>query len=216
MPFGMTVAAPANFQPIVKYNASAGRFFRSDYDEATRTKTDVDITHPPPRFAIDFGSIQVGYVAFTATGPSFVTVPEGQKLPTQPADKDDKGKLIHRPGFKLTIQLSQALGGSVREWASSAGCVLEAVEDLYLKFRAAPEAVAGKIPVVELTKVVPIATGAGMAGSVFAPCFAIVGWTERGRLFGERTVPPPQATTAAAPPAASPQWDQELNDIVPF
>ena len=101
MAFGMKSPVAADFNEIVKYDAKAGRMFRVDYDHNTREKVQVDITTPPPRFAIDFGSLEVGYGHFSPTGPDLRVVPEGQPLPPQPTDKDDKGRLMFRPVFRL-------------------------------------------------------------------------------------------------------------------
>ena len=91
MAFGMKTPVAADFAEIVKYDARAGRLFRIDYDPDTRTKTQIDISSPPPRFAMDFGSIEVGYGHFAATGPVFHVVPEGRTLPEQPLDRMTRG-----------------------------------------------------------------------------------------------------------------------------
>src|SRR5437660_11616871 len=117
MPFGMQAATAPDFADIVKYDSNAGRLFRIDYDASTREKTPTDITGPPaPRFAFDFGSFEVGYGRFTPTGPEYHIVPEGQKLPAQPLEKDDQGRLLFRPVFRAKIY-GRVLDG-LREWRS--------------------------------------------------------------------------------------------------
>jgi len=214
MAFGMQTAATPDFADIVKYDANAGRFFRVDYNLDTREKVPVDITTPPPKFAIDFGSLEVGYGRFTATGPEFHVVPVEQKLPAQPLEKDEKGRLLFRPVFRVKLY-GKVLDG-LREWASAANCVLETVDDLYNKFRAAPEAQAGKIPIIELTRTMPVVFGRGARQrTLYAPCFTIVGWTDRPAAMGERTVPPPKpAPPASAAVATGPE--QSLADEIPF
>jgi hypothetical protein len=71
----------ADFADIVKFDARAGRLFRPDYNRDTGVKDLVDITTPPPRFAVDFGSLEVGYGYFAPTWPDLRVVPEGQPLP---------------------------------------------------------------------------------------------------------------------------------------
>ena len=73
---------------------------------------------PDLRFAIDFGSLQVGYVQFTANGPVRSMAPYGKPLPAQPQDKDDSGKLVSKPGFYVLIA-GKGVGG-IREWCSNA------------------------------------------------------------------------------------------------
>ncbi len=224
MAFGMQAPIANDFADIFKYDARAGRGFRIDYNPDTREKTPVDITSPPPTFAIDFGSLEVGYGHFSPTGPDLRVVPEGQPLPPQPADKDDKNRTMFRPVFRVKLY-GKILNG-LREWASSANVVMESVDDLYNKFRVAPEAQSGKIPIVQLTKTIPMTIGKGQrATTVYAPCFAIVGWTDRVAAMGERTVPPPKAHIATAqvmqmaatvPTEAPPAHNDDLNDEIPF
>jgi hypothetical protein len=141
--------------------------------------------------------IEVGYGYFSPTGPDLRVVPEGQPLPPQPADKDDKGRRMFRPVFRVKL-FGKILDG-LREWSSSANVVLEAVDDLYQKFRAAPEAQGGKIPIVELTKTIPLTLGKGQRQTtVYTPCFVIVGWTDRVEAMGARTVSVPKAPTVVA------------------
>ena len=164
MAFGLAQAAPpADYADIVKFDANAGRMFKPDYDPETREKISTDITSPPPKFAMDFGSLEVGYAHFAASGPDFRLVPEGQPVPPQPQDKDDKGRLTYRPAFRIKLY-GKVLDG-LREWASASNSVLEVIEDLYMKFRAAPEAAQGKIPIVELTKTLPVTC------SSWSPCW---------------------------------------------
>jgi hypothetical protein len=224
MAFGMKAPVAGDYAEIVKFDARAGRLFRIDYNPDTREKTPTDITYPAPKFAIDFGSLEVGYGHFSPTGPDLRVVPEGQPLPEQPADKDDKGRLMFRPVFRARL-FGKVLGG-LREFASSANAVMETVDDLYQKFRASPEAHSGKIPIVEMTKTIPLTMGKGARQTtVYAPCFSILGWTDRVPEMGERTVPPPKphAVTAqvmqmaaTVPTEPPPAHHDSLNDEIPF
>ncbi|HJU20606.1 MAG TPA: hypothetical protein VJ770_29505 [Stellaceae bacterium] len=202
-----------DFADVIKYDARAGRLFRIDYDPGTKDKEAVDITSPPPSFAIDFGSLEVGYAKYTSQGPSYVMVPVGQPLPEQPAEaeRDENAKLTFRPAFRVRLY-GKRLDG-LREWSSTASCVLEALDDLYQRSQAAPEAAAGQIPVVELTRTIPITSGKGArANTVYAPVLTVVGWTDRVSAMGEQTVPPP---TPELKVVASSTKD-ELDDDIPF
>ena len=218
MPFGLASPAPAaDFADICKYDANAGRLFRVDYSIDSREKESVDITIPPPRFAVDFGSLEVGYAHFASGGPEFRLVPEGKPLPVQPTDLDEKGRLKFRPVFRLKIY-GKIVGG-LREWSSAANCVLEPVDDLYAKFKAAPEAQQGKIPICELTKTIPVTVGRGTRQrTLYAPCFTITGWTDRVAAMGERTVPIPNPPAQALPPEAETTGssDNGIDDEIPF
>jgi hypothetical protein len=220
MAFGLNISKVSNVPDIIKYDANAGRLFRIDYDGE---KTSVDITTPPPRFAIDFGTLQVGYICFTPNGPDMRMVPEGHPVPQQPDDVDDKGRKLYRAGFHA-LCYGRVLGG-LREFSSSATCVLESMEDLYKKFQDAPEAMDGRIPVVELTRTIPVTFGKKNPKTSYAPMFNIVGWTGRVPDMGERTVPPPKPRppetvkmAVAVPPAVAPPRasSSDLDDEIPF
>ena len=197
-----TTSASQDFLPIAIIDARAGRIFkveRAQQSDGSWESSRIDITTPPPVFAFDMPSIQVGWITFAATGPDFQLVPIGQPLPPQP-NKD------YKQGFRVRIQ-GKVLDG-VREFSHTAKCVLSAVDDLHTRYEAAPEAAAGKIPVVRLSSFVPVITKGPAGNSTnYSPVFDIVGWTDRTPEMGERTVPAPGAKTNghdAAPPAAPP------------
>lgn len=203
MAFGMNTQT-GNFLPIVKYDARAGRFFRVDKDNGITEQ--LDITSPDLKFAIDFGSIEVGYVQFSAQGPVRHMVPyDGRSLPAQPQDKGVDGKLLSRPGFYALVA-GQAIGG-IREWCSNAAILLNALDDLFNLYAEQPEAAAGKIPLISIVSTVPVTSGTGAQKSTnYKPVFKIMGWVDRLADMGERTVPPPapKAIPAAAAPATPP------------
>jgi hypothetical protein len=221
MAFGMKSPRAGDYNERVKIDARSGRMIKITYNHDTQMKDQEDITFPSPRFAFDFGGLEVGYAHFDVTGPEFRVVPEGQPLPQQPTEKDADGKLKFRPVFRVSL-FGKVLDG-LREFSSSANVVLEAVDDLYQKFRDAPEAHNGQIPIVELTKTIPVVMGKGKREStVYQPCFAIVGWTNRVPEMGPRIVPIPKPRVAAtavatAPTSPPPPRDDDLNDDgIPF
>lgn len=189
-----------SYLPIVKWDARAGRFFRVDREQGANgwTSNDVDLTMSKPRFAIDFGSIETGYLHFGPAGPDFHLSPLGSAMPAKPTKE-------HKPGFRVKLA-GNALNG-VREFSSSAKSVLASIDNLHSAFEAAPEAAAGKIPVVELSGSTTIVTN-GPQGKVtsYSPSFTIVSWTDRLPELGARTVPPPDGAKVehqAAPPPAN-------------
>ena len=206
--FGMNVSSGGDFLPIVKYDARAGRMFRVDRDPISGEKTQVDITGPDLRFAIDFGGLQVGYVQFTANGPVRAMVPYGKPLPVQPQDKDEAGKLVSKPGFYVLIA-GKGVGG-IREWCSNAAILLGALDELYQVYEQSPEARQGKIPLISVPRTIPVKSGRGAQSSTnYKPEFAIDGWVDRLADMGERTVPVPASRMPPQhphqhPPASAP------------
>ena len=88
----------------------------------------------------------------------------------------------------------------VREFSSTASIVIDAMNDLYDAWMAAPEAGTGQLPVVRCVGVFPVTN---KHGTNYQPKFEIVGWTARPEAFGDNDQPAPAATpTAAAAPAA--------------
>lgn len=190
-----------DFLPTVRYDARAGRLFKIERAQGANgwESTPVDITNPAPMFAIDMGTIDVGWVHFSATGPNFVMVPLGQPLPAQPS-KD------HKQGFR--VKLSGRVLDGVRELSATAKCVLASMDDLHTRYEAAPEAATGKIPVVKLAGTTAVVTKGPQGNTTaYAPVFEIVQWTERSPEMGERTVPAP----GALPPKAA----QPSNHVPP-
>lgn len=203
MGLGLPAAASGDFKPIIKYDARAGRVHR--IDRADGVSTPVEITQG---FAavFDLANIEVGYVMFNEGGaPAWAMVKIGQPLPQKPS-KD------YKTGFRLNIKLAKSLGGDVREFASAAGCVISAMDALYEAFAKAPEANAGKLPVVSITGTTMVKSGSGQKTSTnYAPNFAIQAWVDRPADLSNVT---PTAATPAinnngqaplvAPPVATP------------
>ena len=185
-----------NFKPILKYDARAGRFFRVDRsDESGSWQTDnVDITQGF-QAVFDLDNIEVGYIKFAAGGPpDFRMVPLGSALPARPADQGTDGKPAYKQGFRLSVKLTKAAGGDVRELSSTAGVVVGALDGLHTAYEAGKGANPGKLPVVALTGSTPIkSSGKGQSSTNYAPIFEIVKWVDR-----------PADLTAPAPVAAQP------------
>jgi hypothetical protein len=203
-----TGSSGGNFIPRISWDARAGRAFLANREQdagGTWMSDKVDVTNDQPTFLADFGSVNVGYMAFTTTGPSFALSPLGQPFPAKPSDE-------HKQGVQIKFFSPKHFNG-LREFSSSAKSVLGAIDALHSEYEAAPEAAAGKVPVVKLMGSTPIVTK-GPSGNVtsYAPIFKIVSWAERVPEFGERTVPAPgvkanigptsKPTAHVAPPVA--------------
>jgi hypothetical protein len=194
--------ASGQFLAHVRYDARAGKMFKMD----KRVDGGSDAVELPPgtRFAVDLGTFEAGYVAFTAQGPVRHMVPytTDTALPPRPADLDQEGKPMFRPGFWTKI-CGTAVDGA-REWCSNAAVLLGAMDDFWTTATASAEAAAGQIPLIAITGTVPVKSGSGARTSTnYAPVIQIVGYVDRPEaLLGPRTVPLPQSAMTAQAGAA--------------
>lgn len=181
----------SQFLPIVKFMAEAGRFFKIDRISGASGFEKIEVELPVgTKFAMDFGSIEVGFLAFLGGRPDWLTVPFGQKIPERPS-KD------HRQAFKMKIHLGKQ--GGVREFGTNTKTVLGPVDELHTTYEGSPEAREGKIPVVEWTGTTMLTSKGGIdingvpfpAKKTFRPELRIVSWIDRPADLGERTVAPP-------------------------
>lgn len=218
--------------PVLKYDARAGRLFLMDRVETNGVWETIttELDNRSSSFVVDFGSIEVGWFLFPkGAAPLMITVPFGQPLPPQPAavgtvTDDRTGKErpnTFRQGFRVKVAgKAMATGGNVREMAANAKVTIEGVNDLHTLFEAAPEAAAGKVPVVRMPKAEPTKVG---QSTNYKPVFEIVAWADRPEaVLGPRTVPPPaskpvvqMAPVQKAPQEATPTT-AALDDAIPF
>jgi hypothetical protein len=107
-------------------------------------------------------------------------------------------------GFQIDLYSEKNLLG-LREFSSTAGIVIEAMNALYDAWTAAPETAAGQLPVVRCVGVTPVGN---KHGTNYQPKFEIIGWTDRPAAFGEggtaASVPVAPAPAAPAPAAPAP------------
>jgi hypothetical protein len=189
------------FQPYCKYDAKAGRLFRIDrvQDAGGNYSNDtVEITNTA-QFVADLANIRVGWIYYSTNGPIRILVGLGKEaIPPKPADKGADGKPLYKQGFELDILLDNKSGGApARVINSTAGCVIDAIDEIHDIYNAAPESKAGKLPVVKIASVSPVKSG---QSTNYKPIFAIVSWVDRPAALAT-TEPAQTATTTASPPA---------------
>jgi len=209
--FGFSTAPStgADFTPIVKYDARAGRVFRVDRVQGVDgfTGEQVDIT-AIFRAVFDLENVEVGWMLFAAgQAPSMVLSPladvASKGFPAQPST-------LHKQGVRLLLKLAKACGGDkpVREIASVAKAFLGAIEQLYLTYldeREKNKDAQGKyqLPVVSLLKTEPVTSGSGAQKSTnYRPTWKIDGWVPRPEDL--IYMPAAQAAAAPAAPGAAP------------
>lgn len=158
-----------DFKVYVNYNAKAGRWYtKKDEKDAPL----FEITNMTAVF--DIPNIKTGWILFAAnTAPAKVFDPSLTEMAARPGPD-------FKRGFELDLFSEKNLLG-VREFTSTAGCVIEAMNALYDAFIAAPESKSGKLPVVKCVGVHPIT---GNSGTNYQPQLEIVGWVDRPAELG--------------------------------
>ena len=209
MAFGLSYGGNGgggNFLPVVKYDARAGRVFRSE--KGVNGTENIDITKMF-KAVFDFENVEYGWIRFGAgAAPDFQLVRLGQALPAKPSDE-------HRQGVRMVVKLSKDCGGDMREIAGTSAAFLSGMDRLHDDYEEQKAANAGKLPVVALIDTRAIESGSGAKKSTnYAPVFQIVSWVPRPaemvpNLRGssapvQRATPPVTGSTIAAPPASAP------------
>lgn len=220
-----TGGSSGDIKPYIKYDSRAGRMFRIDRSQNATGQyesKEVDITKEAT-FIADMANIRVGWVNFTAQGPIQRMVILGKDpLPPKPTDLNAEGKPAFKQGFEIDVLLSkEAGGGPARKLGSSAGCVIEAMDALHDAYTSAPEAAAGKLPVVKLADAKAVKAG---QSTNYKPIFEIVNWLERPAGLPMPTVtgspaaqtPPSTGSTQAAPPPPKQAPQPETVDAMSF
>ncbi len=197
--------AGGEFTPRIEYNAKSGRMSQVDRTADGTGTIKVDVTASLPVFAFDLATIEIGWANFqSGTAPSLVMVPYGQAMPARPDNN-------HKAGFSAKVWNGHE--PIAREFRATAGATVNAVEELWDKLTAMPEAARGMVPVIRLAGVVPIT---GRNGTNYAPQFQLVQWIDRDEsVFGPRTVAAPGAAPIVAAPIADPARPPAWNATPP-
>ena len=188
-----------DFKTYVKYNAKAGRWYTKK-DEPDAEEFEVrDMTA-----VFDFNSLKTGWFLFAAgVAPVKQLNEKLHVFSPRPADG-------FKQGFQINLFSGKNLLG-VREFASTAGVVIDAMNELHDAYEAASESKSGLMPVVKCVDVKPIS---GTHGTNYAPVFQILSWVERPAELIEAAVTKAQ-TDAGAQREAEPAY-ADLDDSIPF
>jgi hypothetical protein len=210
-------AGGGDFTPIIKYDARAGRIFRSDRIDTGNgyETTAIDIT-PMFKAVVDFENVETGWIDFpVGSAPSFVLIKiadlkAGKQLPDRPSTK-------HKNGIRFLLKLNKTCGGDrpVREMAGTAKAFVSGVEEVYQEYEREKSKYPGKLPVIVLVSTEVIKSGKGQNTSTnYRPKFKIVGWATRPEDLvhipvtanAPATAPataPSTGSTTVPPPAAA-------------
>lgn len=173
-----------DFKVYVKYNAKAGRFYtREDKPEAE----DYEVVNMTAVF--DMENLKTGWFLF-APGVAPVKQINEDFMTWGPSPGGD-----FKQGFELDIFSEKNLGG-LREFASTAGAVKEAMNELYDEWEKGKTANPGKLPVVKCEGVIAVT---GKHGTNYKPQFQIAAWTDRPKELSGTAA---NSTTTQAPASA--------------
>lgn len=211
----------ADFLPIVKFDARAGRFFRVDREDGVSTPVDITRSF---KAVFDFENLEVGWISFNAgSAPDFQMVPFGSPMGDRPSDN-------HKRGIRMSVKLGGDCGGDCRELAGTSAAMMKGIDLLHDDYIAGLKANAGKLPVVALDDTVPIESGSGAKKSTnYQPVFKITAWVKRPADLKDAPArgaeaqapatpnwappakaPPSTGSTRAAPPAAAPAEEEDF------
>ena len=186
MGFMSVPSSGGDFKVFVAYNAKAGRWYTKNdgKDEPMFEVTDMTAV-------FDMPNLETGWFKFSSG-----VAPEKVMDPSLAEAAPNPGTDFKR-GFQIDLYSVKNLMG-LREFSSTAAIVIEAMNNLYDLWMAAPENASGKLPVVRCSGVLPISN---KHGTNYQPTFEIVGWTDRpAALAGSGASTPPAAASAQAAP----------------
>ena len=207
-------AGVADRVPVLAYDARSGRLSLHDRmqdDDGKWATVKTDVTRSEPAFAVDFGRLEVGYVHFAdARAPLWAMAFYGEPAVQEPPATAE-GKRF-KAGFRVPV-ISKAIGG-LREFAGNSAALIGGMNELHTVYEEAPEARAGKLPLVKIIDTREIRSGQACN---YQPIFEILSWVNRPTLLGPRKVPPPGAVNGHAQPArtasATRHGNREIEDV---
>ncbi len=188
MAFMSNTSNGGEFTVYVKYNAKAGRFYtKKDEPDAE----EFEVTNMTAIFDMD--NIQTGWFLFA---PGVAPVKHMDPSLSEPAPSPGEG---FKRGFQLNLFSEKNLLG-LREFSSTAGAVIDAMNDLHDAWLAGKDANPGKVPVVRCAGVDPVTN---KHGTNYKPRFEIVKWADRPAELAGAVKAAAAPAPAAPPPAAS-------------
>jgi len=176
MPLNLSTST-GDFQPILKMNAKAGRWY-------IRNEAGEDVEVSDLKAVFDLENIQTGWLNFGPNGPDWKADASLAEAAPQPSPE-------HKRGFKMHVFSPKQLGGT-REFMSSSMMANAAVNQLYAAWEAQGKK---QCPVVKCTGFTPIT---GKHGTNYEPVLEIDKLVDRPKdmviLGGSvASVPTPQA-----------------------
>lgn len=207
----------ADFLPIIKYDARAGKFrrvHRQQDSSGNYTSSEVDLPLPVI-FLMDFSSLEIGWMNFSSGTPDLQLVhwTLEEQLGKVDPDIPEQPTADHRMGFRLLVKTVE---GEIRHFGHSSATVYRAFSGLHDGFLACPQAADRNLsPVVRVAEILPVKGRQGVTN--YEPVFAIVKWADRPFDFDEHQ-PAAEVPATSNPGFASPGNEAPLpsDEELPF
>jgi len=194
MGFMAAPVAAGDFNTYIKYDARAGRWY-------TKPDGGGDLYEVTDMTAImDVENIRTGWFEFMeGQAPSKVFDPSLSEAAPKPGEKSKRG-------FEVLLYSDKNIGG-LREFSSTAGVVIDAMNAIYDEWEAGKGANPGKLPVVRCEGVTAVKSS---KSTNYKPTLKIVAWADRpaelvapAQAAPAALAPPPAAAAQHAPPPAA-------------
>ncbi len=151
-----------DFKVYVKYNAKAGRWYTKEDKQDAEEFEVADMTA-----VFDFANLKTGWFLFA---PGVAPV---KQLNDEMRHWAVKPSPDFKQGFQINVFSMKNLLG-VREFCSTAGAVIDAMNAAYDDYEEGLKANPDKMPIVKCVTVKPIVS---KHGTNYSPVLEIVGWT---------------------------------------
>lgn len=198
---GLNLATQSgDFDPYVKYNAKAGRWYVKDGDVEKEVQN--------PVFVADFEGIKTGWLYFReGSAPEKVFDPNLKEEAPKPdktyTDSEGKTRDCFRRGFEVRLFSKASFGGVVVLNGASMH-LNNAIGALYNQYEAGKASNPGALPVIKFVGSTPMKD---KLGTNYRPDFVIDKWVPRPSEFDAaapvQATPAPQAQPAPVASAVS-------------
>jgi hypothetical protein len=191
MAMGLTKSGgDGDFTPVFKFNAVSGdAVIASSAKNASGEweKAEKDVSFPA-KFIFDFAELEVGWMHFSSTGPSFAMVKIGERMPAAPSAD-------HKQGFRVRMYNKEH---GLCVFSNSSKTIAEVMDTLHDNYLRDEKANAGKVPVVEIKGVekVSVKTKEG-AKNYKRPVWSIVSWVAKPEAMTAKVVEESKVETAS-------------------
>ena len=160
-----------SFDPVFKFNAKEGKLIRVDRIEGDNgwESKEIEIASGSFTAIMDLDHVQVGWIAYTTTGPDMRLVDIDEDIGDRPSD-------AFKEGFRLRIKLQNGAGDDIRELSSTAIGLWNSIDELHSEFVETRSKHKGKLPLVGIAEIARVITKNGVT---YRPIFTINKWVAR-------------------------------------